>query len=694
MKNILLILALIISAFPIIKAQTPAQNMSLEAQVRFDQELSDVWGYVDDMDREFAIVGLNRAVAIVNVSTPNVPDLISIIDGPRSIWRDIKTYGDHAFVITDSEGLGLHVLDLSDLPNPLDSADHYFWAPHFEEFDSTQLRVCHNLYIDEQTGIAYLAGCNVNNGGILMVDVTNPDSLAYIGALDARYSHDVYVRNDTVYSSDISAGYLSIMDATDKANPVLLATQTTPFRFTHNAWLSDDGKTVFTTDERGNAPVAAYDISDLSDIKFLDEFRPSSSLGRGLIPHNVHVLNDFLVTSFYKEGVVITDAHKPDNLVEVGIYDTFNSDRVSGFGGSWGAYPFLPSGNVLASDIGNGLFILKPTYVRASYLEGLVTNAVSGLTLSGVSVKILSDDANSDLSDASGIFKTGQATPGTFQVEFSKSGFESKIVEVDIATGEVTNIEVALNRLPLAIGPVVLSCEERKIKFEPSITNFRAYDWTFEGGTPSASNAFEPVISYDQAGTYMASLKVRETLTGAFVDSMNIEVNVFDGPSANFDYTLNGRTVQLTNLSMNADSYAWEIADTIISTTDANYTYDSIGTYTIALAAGNAVCPDGDTIQQTIMILATSLEEAGILEQFEVSPNPFVSATTIDYQLNHLQHPGSLTVFNLLGEQVERYTLEQANGQITVGQHLSAGVYLVQLQLGNQQSRGLKIVKH
>ena len=694
MKKILFVLALIISGLPIMHAQTTApQNISLQAQLQFDQDLSDVWGYVDDTAREFAIVGLNRAVAIVNVTTPDAPDLISIIDGPRSIWRDIKTYEDHAFVITDSEGLGLHVLDLSNLPNPLDSTDHYFWAPHLEDFDSIQLEVCHNLYIDEQTGIAYLAGCNVNSGGILMVDVTNPDSLVYIGALDARYSHDVYVRNDTVYSSDISAGFLSIMDATDKANPVLLATQTTPFRFTHNAWLSDNSKVVFTTDERGNAPVAAYDISDLSDIKLLDEFRPSATVGRGLIPHNVHVFDDFLVTSFYKEGVIITDAHKPDNLVEVGNYDTVEGDRVSGFGGTWGAYPFLPSGTVLASDVENGLFILKPTYVRASYLEGVVTNATSGMPLTSVDVIILSDDPNSDLTNATGVFKTGQATPGTFQVEFSKIGFESKVVEVTIATGEVTNIEVALNRLPIAIGPVVLSCDEHTVKFEPSITNFGAYDWTFEGGTPSASNSFEPVITYSEAGTYPVSLKVKESLTGEVVDSLNIEVNVFDKPRANFDFTLNGKTIQLTNLSMNADSYVWEIADTIITSTDASFTFDSVGTFIITLAAGSAVCPDGDTTQQEIMIVATSLEDAGILEQFQVSPNPFIATTIINYQLNSLQEKGSIAVFNLLGEEVERYTLDQSSGQISIGQHLGKGVYLVQLQLGNQQSRGIKIVK-
>jgi len=174
------------------------KNLMLQANLPFDDNASDIWGYTDEAGREYAIVGLNNSTAIVDITDPTAPNLISTIPGPRSIWRDIKTYKDHAFVTTDNSGLGLHVLDLSNLPNPLDSTDHYFWSPIIPELDSMQLKVCHNLYITEETGIAYLAGCNLNSGGVFMVDVTNPDSLQYIDALDARYSHDVYVRNDTV----------------------------------------------------------------------------------------------------------------------------------------------------------------------------------------------------------------------------------------------------------------------------------------------------------------------------------------------------------------------------------------------------------------------------------------------------------------------------------------------------------------
>ena len=57
------------------------------------------------------------------------------------------------------------------------------------------------------------------------------------------------------------------VDVTDKANPNLLATQSTPGNFTHNTWLSDDGQFLYTTDEVPDAPLASYDITDLQNIQ-------------------------------------------------------------------------------------------------------------------------------------------------------------------------------------------------------------------------------------------------------------------------------------------------------------------------------------------------------------------------------------------------------------------------------------------
>jgi hypothetical protein len=71
--------------------------------------------------------------------------------------------------------------------------------------------------------------------------------------------------------------------------------------------------------------------------------------------------------------------HNPDNLVEVGNFDSFLGQD-GGFPGVWGTYPFLPSGKILASDRNNGLFVFIPNYVRACYLEGSVVDSVTHFT--------------------------------------------------------------------------------------------------------------------------------------------------------------------------------------------------------------------------------------------------------------------------------------------------------------------------
>ena len=217
----------------------------------------------------------------------------------------------------------------------------------------------------------------------------------------------------------------------------------TPFNGTHNAWLSDDGQVVFTTDEVGNAPTTAYDISDVSDIKELDQFRPAATIGRGVIPHNVHYHNGYLVISHYGDGVVIVDANRPDNLIEVGNYDT--SAGVGGFTGAWGAYPFLPSGLILVSDSENGLFVLQPDYKRGAYLEGLVSDASTGEGIFGAQLTINNQQVETDLM---GEIKTGILEEGIFEVTISKRGFLSQTVVVELINGVVTPINIALEPAP------------------------------------------------------------------------------------------------------------------------------------------------------------------------------------------------------------------------------------------------------
>jgi hypothetical protein len=263
---------------------------------------------------------------------------------------------------------------------------------------------------------------------------------------DLGYVHDGFADNDTLYAAHIYAGLFSIVDMSNKTHPKLINTQVTPGQFTHNTWLTDDHKTLLTTDEVNNSFLTAYDISDPTDIRFLDKIQ--SNPGSNSVVHNTHVRKNFAVTSWYKDGITIVDASRPGNLIQVGNFDTY-ADSGSGEDGCWGVYPFFPSGTIIASNItGAGtndgeLFILTPKYVRGCYLEGLVTNAVTGYPIPNVHIVIASTTV-SDNTGATGRYAVGQVTPGLFTVNVSKTGYEPFQTEALLENGVLTALDVVL----------------------------------------------------------------------------------------------------------------------------------------------------------------------------------------------------------------------------------------------------------
>lgn len=311
--------------------------------------------------------------------------------------------------------------------------------------NGTAMESAHNLYIDE-FGFIYVVGGG-NSGGAIILDANQDAWSPPVVALGPSvYAHDIYVRDNVMYNSEIYAGVFTAYNVANKSNITYMGSQSTPFTFTHNAWLSDDGKSIFTTDETGDAPIGAYDLTNIGNIQKLDEFRPPATVGQGVIPHNVHVLNDFLVISYYTDGVVVVDANRPETMVQVGQYKTWQGGS-GGFNGCWGAYPFLPSGNVLATDISNGLFVLGANYVRACYLEGKITDSSNGSAIPTASITITGPGVAST-SDNFGDYASGLPDAGTYSVVVSKAGFATKTVPgVVLTNGQVTTLDVQLDPL-------------------------------------------------------------------------------------------------------------------------------------------------------------------------------------------------------------------------------------------------------
>lgn len=421
------------------------KQLELVSHTEYASLANDVWGYTAPDGTEYALVGLRSGVSVMSLADPANPVEIQYIPGDLSVWRDIQTWGHYAYVTCDQPGTdeGILVIDLSGLPNGV-SWDN--WKPVLPNQVDTLFN-CHTLWIDD-IGYCYLSGCDQNSGGIIILDVfSQPGLPQFVGYSGPTYAHDCFAQNGKLYTAEIYAGQFSVYDISNPQTPVLLAMQPTPYEFCHNVWVTADGNTLFSTDERPNAPVAAYDISDLDDIRLLDEFRPTATLNTGVISHNVYVKGNHVVIANYTDGVIVLDATQPTNLIEAESFDT-NTDFESGFHGCWATYPYFPSGLIAASDIENGLFILKPSYPRVAYLEGKVTDGATALPITGASVEILSDDANFATTSFNGSYKTGQASDGVFEVLFKAKGYFDLVLSATLAAGEVTVLDAQMVPLP------------------------------------------------------------------------------------------------------------------------------------------------------------------------------------------------------------------------------------------------------
>lgn len=400
-----------------------------------NQEMSSIWGYTAPDGHEYVLAGTTTGMSIVDIKNPEKPTEIHFIPGSNGFWREIKTWKNFAYVSHDNNNFneGILIIDLKDLPEKITTYD-------FKGADSV-LRRAHTLYIDE-AGYLYLFGgtysvCRIYN---LNTDPTNP---TFVGATTVDYIHDGYVRGDTLWASNIYKGYITAWDLKDRTAPSVLTQFTTPSTFTHNAWLSDNSKYLFTTDETNGAPVAAYDVSDITDVKIVDRFKIKPS--EQSIPHNVHVLNDYLIMSHYTQGVVIADASIPEKIVKIAAFDTSPEYSGGGFNGCWGVYPYFPSGLIAATDIEEGLYILKPTYQRAARIFGTVYDDSSKSPLQYVSIA-LNDESPAILSTFEGGFKLGTYKEGNFELTFSKSGYITQKKSFELMPGDVENIEIFMKK--------------------------------------------------------------------------------------------------------------------------------------------------------------------------------------------------------------------------------------------------------
>ncbi|NNE07670.1 MAG: choice-of-anchor B family protein [Gemmatimonadetes bacterium] len=341
-------------------AAAQSLNMSLLAQKDdYTGSYSDIWGYTSPGGVEYAVIGHRDGTIFYNLSDPFAPVEVGYISGPTSGWRDIKTYGEYVYIVTEGTGTGtgLQIVDMSDPENPnLVNT----WA---EKFTSA-----HNLFIDTTRGIGY--ACGTDKGMHLFdlhTDPVNPVQTKLWRALGHYYIHDLMVEDDTVWAGAINIGEMHVLANPDESTLIEAASWGYANASTHAGWWHSDHRYFLSTDERADGRLRIWDVQDKTNVTQIGVYQT----GTGTSVHNVYVKGDYAIMSYYTEGVRVVDVSDPTTPIETAFYDTYPGTGL--FAGNWGVYPYFDSGLIIASDMQSGLFVFSldiPTDVPLTLVPG------------------------------------------------------------------------------------------------------------------------------------------------------------------------------------------------------------------------------------------------------------------------------------------------------------------------------------
>lgn len=399
-------------------------------------EGNDCWGYTSPSGQEYAIMGLTNSVAFVRVTNPSAPVVVATIPHLTNTWGSIKVYGHHAYAVTERSGSGLQVIDMSQIDSGTVTLVRTIASPGRT----------HTLAIDETSGFLYACGAREGTGTTMCFSLANPGNPVQVGlpSMTTTYIHEaqaVTYTSGPLAGKQIFFGFsegrgMDIYDMTNKSAPVMLKRVTYPnIGYSHQGWLSGDKRFIYVNDEldeTGQSLPATrsliFNVEDPENAFYVGSF----TTGRPSIDHNEYWDDGFVFQANYRSGLRIFDVENPLIPVETGFFDTYPGSDSAQFNGAWSNYPFLPSGNVIISDIERGLFVVDPTEAttRKRTPESFV--AAAGILVGGVP---------SDLSAADGnavVIRPGRSSdpsaPESMQLTFTARAYDSNPTRIRLET--------------------------------------------------------------------------------------------------------------------------------------------------------------------------------------------------------------------------------------------------------------------
>jgi len=340
----------------------PCQGYDLLSRVTLEEFNSgsgnDNWGWTDpETGIEYVLNGLNDGVGFVSIEDPEFPLFLGKLPTATnpSDWRDVKVYNNHAFIVSEAQGHGLQVFDLTRLRG-LTEAQSFTADALLNDFGNA-----HNIAINEDTGFAYVVGSQLYNGGPVFININDPKNPSIVGGFEAvSYTHDAqivvyqgpdsnYTGKELLFGSNSDGGAnnkVVILDVTDKENPEWIQSITYENGgYAHQGYLSEDQRYFLMGDELDElnfgSPTSTkiFDLSDLSNPKLhLNYFAEVNA-----IDHNGYTKGDQFFIASYTAGLRVLDLSGigEKQVEETGYFDTYPVNNNAAFAGALNVYLYF-----------------------------------------------------------------------------------------------------------------------------------------------------------------------------------------------------------------------------------------------------------------------------------------------------------------------------------------------------------------
>lgn len=419
-------------------------------------ESQDSWGWTDPQSgKEYAIVALDNGTAFVDISNPTSPKYLARLDSQvgSSLWRDVKVYKNHAFIVSDANGNhGMQIFDLRRLRTLTGSSPVTFTKSQtdgnlfWDGSGPSKKGSAHNIVINEDSGYAYILGSQgYNSGGPIVVKLDDnnngiPNDPRVVKLFPTLgYCHDaevvIYDGPDPDYQGrEIMIGAFSgnnkvnIIDFTNKSNPTVLSSVTYADKYyTHQGWFTEDKKFFIAGDEvdeenKGfNTRTLVFNVEDLNNPTLVYTHYGATPA----IDHNGYVRGNRFYLANYAAGLRIMKVdglyNQNPSMQEINYFDCYPTNNQAAFNGTWNVYPYFASGNLIATGFGNGdingdggLFVIKDPLYDNTPPTAICKNLNAVLDKNTGSVTITAADIDNGSTDNFGITKrtitAGQTT--------------------------------------------------------------------------------------------------------------------------------------------------------------------------------------------------------------------------------------------------------------------------------------------